>query len=196
MTFDDLGFANDFELELEPEFPGDGDWSDSTRGFSTDGGSGVFLESRWGAPTIVRIRPARVPPWTASFPGGSIGSSLSGFFGVPSADHLLVVADGWGAIVDVRSPAAPAEILGHQVHQVHQVVRVPDEDIVLLSGLCDVTAVGRDGRLWRSPRLFLDELQIVRVEREQILCSGYSMGTSEAIIDLRSGEKLSGPPFP
>lgn len=193
MTFDDLGFPHDFELELEPEFPGDGDWSGPTRGFSTNGGSTAFLESSWGAPTIVRIRPAGEPPWTASFPGGSLGSSFRGFFGVPSAHHVLVVMDGWGAIVDARSAEEPAEVVGHQLHQV---VRVPDEDIVLLGGMCEVTAVGHDGRLWRSPRLFYDELQIVRVEREQILCSGYSMGTTEAIIDLRSGQKLSGPPFP
>ena len=88
--FDDLGFAHQFDVELDPEFSGDGQWSCPTLAFD-ERGEPTPLLGQSGTPMLVHIRPHHSPDWVASFAGGWLRTR--GLYALPSPDQLLVIVD-------------------------------------------------------------------------------------------------------
>lgn len=155
--FDDLGFAPAFRVDCGPEFPGDGNWGCPFFGFDRRGRCGEPFESRWGAPTVVRVQPAGAEEWGGTFASGGLGG-LSGVYGCPSRHHLCVVADGLVYIVDVTKPRAGA-VVAHD--QVRQVAKVAEHDLVLFVRFIDIVALGLAGTAWRTERLVVDDLRVL-----------------------------------
>ena len=117
---------------------------------------------------------------------------MTGLYGLPSADHVLVVHRGEGLVVDASDPAAPAVGVGWAIHQV---VPVHEPALVLLVGFTEITALDAQGVRWTTPRLCLDDLLVERVADDHIVCSGEFPPRQTLVVSLTSGERLSGPAF-
>lgn len=192
MRIDDLGFTRAYEVETDPEFPGDGDWSCPTIGFASGGVHGPFLESRFGAPLLVRVRPIGGAEWVASFAAGSGGTTFNGIFGSPSPDHAVIVVDGQATLINAASPLAEPLSVGSMVTDV---VGLPAVDAVLVVRFFDLIRVGKHGIAWRSRRLCLDDLRIDEVTSDRVVCSGEFIPRDTIVVDLDTGQRLSGPDF-
>jgi len=189
MSFRAGDFEPAFTVEIDPEFPGDGDWKCRVVGFDRDGATIDEFDSRWGTPVIVRIEPEAGHPWVAMFAAGGLGS-LRGVFATPSPTALVVVADGLAYLVDVDLSTSTARTVHDQVHQV---VATSDPPLLLLVRFIDIVAIGSDGVAWVTPRLSVDNLQVVRADRTGIECSCDNLGGTPTItLDPRTGEQLSG----
>jgi hypothetical protein len=76
------------------------------------------------------------------------------------------------------------------------VVAHPQTGTLLLDGYFDVTAMRAAGIAWRTVRLCMDDLEILSVSSNRILCSGDFVGaTEDFVIDLASGEQIDGRRF-
>jgi hypothetical protein len=74
VAFETLGFECAFTVEVDPEFPGDGDWGCPVVGFDRTGGVMPAFESRWGTPLVARVQPDSGQAWVAMFAAGGLGS--------------------------------------------------------------------------------------------------------------------------
>jgi hypothetical protein len=196
--FDPAGFAPSYEVDLDPEFPADGRWPSPVYAFDREGRVQSEVVSRWGAPRIVRVRPASSPEWVGMFPAGGLGG-VSGVFATPSPRRLCVVVDGEAYVVRVDAPADGA-VVAHDT--VEQVVPVAAPPLLLLVRGIDMVALGSDGVAWRSPRLAVDDLRVVSADEVGIRCVGELLagGPSSLVVDprtgqVRSGPRLEGPPW-
>lgn len=116
-SFETFDFDPAFTVEVEPEFPGDGDWQCPVVGFDRNGRVMAEFGSRWGTPFVARIRPRSASEWIAMFAAGGLGS-LRSAFATPAPQFGAVLADSLAYLVDVMAPGAPATVVGDQVHQV------------------------------------------------------------------------------
>jgi len=188
-VFDDLGLAHRYEVEIDPEFPGDGQWGCPSVGFTSNGDRTDFLANAAGL--IVRFQTEQDGPWIASF-SGTGGSRLRGLYALPCPDEILVVLDGAALIVNAADPERQATRVGWSVHQV---VAVEEPSLVLVAGFFDITALGVQGLRWSTPRLCLDDLRIDATALGKVMCSGQFMSRDNLVLDLTTGEQLSGPTF-
>src|SRR5439155_18309383 len=100
--FERFHFRPRYKLEVDPEFPGDGQWGCPVFGFDRDGRIMERFASRWGAPLTVRVQaPSQV--WVGMFAAGGLGG-LRGVFACPSPSGLCAVVDGEAYLVEVDHP--------------------------------------------------------------------------------------------
>lgn len=189
MSFQVGEFKTAFTVEVDPQFPGDGDWKCRVVGFNRDGAAMDEFDSRWGTPFIVRIEPDGGDSWVAMFAAGGLGS-LRGVFATPNPTALVVVGDGLAYLVDVDSLPSSARTVHDQVHQV---VATSDPPLLLLVRFIDIVAIGSDGVAWATPRLCVDDLEVVRADQTGIVCSCDNLGgTATITLDPRTGEQIAG----
>lgn len=188
-SFDAAAFEPADAIEIDPEFPGDGEWRCPVVGFDRDGDVMPEFDSRWGTPFVVRIRPRSASEWIAMFVAGGLGTTR-GAFATPAPHLLLVVADGLAYLVDATVPDAPAQIVHDQVHQV---VTCVDPPLLLLVRSIDMVAVGPSGVAWTTPRLCVDDLEVLHADRRGIVCSCDNLGgTPTLTLDPTTGAQLDG----
>ena len=188
MALQRLGFNPSYTVEVDPEFPGDGDWGRPVFGFGRDG---QLIEPRWGTRFVVAVEPDDGTPWVGMFASGIAG--VTGLLGCPRPTDLCVVVDGEASVVSVSRPDAGAEPLGHDIRQVE---RADGWDLLLLAGFTDLAAVGPAGVAWRSRRLGLDGLKIIKSEEDSIVCTVEHLGGVETIaVDPVTGEQMEGTRF-
>jgi hypothetical protein len=191
-VFDDLGFRHNYAIEVDPEFPGNGQWDCKTIGIRADGEPTEFLDSRWGVPLVLRVAPDAGQGWVLSVSGGNGLTRLRGIFATPRPDEFLAVVDGAGLVVRADDPTS-THTLGVMVTQV--VGAIEPEPVLLISRAVSVVAFDAGGVRWQSPRLCWDDLTIEGVEDNEVHCSGEFMPRAPFVLDLRSGQRLSGPLF-
>jgi hypothetical protein len=189
----DCGFTNAYTIELDPEYPGNGQWDCPVVSFDRTGA--VVSAIEWGSPFVVRIHPANSKDWVVilSAPPGGLGP-VRGAFATPEPHLLVVVVDGLAYLLDTRSPRAPAQIIHEQVQQV---ATCPDPPLLLIVGYIDIVAVGPSGIAWQTPRLCLDFLEVREINAARIVCSGRSSigDTATITLDPLTGDQLDGPRF-
>jgi hypothetical protein len=182
-------FSPEFRVNVDPEFPGDGDWGCAVFGFDRDGRLQESFDSRWGAPTVVEVMPVEGERWIGQFAAGGLGG-VSGVYATPSPRQLCVVTDGLAYLVDVDRAHLGARVVHDQVGQIEAVV---DPGLLLLVRFIDIVAVGPDGVAWRSLRLALDDLHVVSTTGGLIWCSLDNLGWSPTIaLDAATGEQRDG----
>jgi hypothetical protein len=130
-----------YDVEVDPEFPGDGLWSSPVYAFDRDGQVQSDFVSRWGAPIIVHVQPEDSPSWVGMFPAGGLGG-VSGVHATPSPRHLCVVVDGWAYLVRVDAPDEGA-VIAHDA--VERIVPMAEPPLLLLISSIDAVTLGRDG---------------------------------------------------
>lgn len=100
-----------------------------------------------------------------------------------------------GGAVVVRSddPTSTYEI---DCHPITGRLVVPEREVVVFSDFIGLVAYGRDGLIWRTPRLALDELRIDHVDGDGLHVAGFfgSRKLDPFVVDPATGEP-SGQPF-
>jgi hypothetical protein len=190
VSFEGFHFAPAYTIEVDPEFPGTGDWGLPVVAFDRDGQIVEAFESRWGTPLIVRVNPHGGRSWIAMFPGGG-GAFVRGLFGCPNPVDLCVVVDGEALLVNVEGPTQGATIAQLDVTQVVPIVGAA---LLLLVGYTDVAAIGSAGVAWQSRRLAMDDLRVVEANSESVTLQGWMGGSDpeRLVIHPATGEVIEG----
>lgn len=189
---DPLGFAQNYGCEVDPEFPGNGDWGVPTHSFWVDGPRQEPFRSAWGAPLVLRIQRADGTSWVGSVESGGIGG-ITGVFGCPDPDAICLVLGGQAFLVDTRCPARYRSLPSG----VTEVRRSPALELLLLATPVDLTAIGKDGLSWTTARLCLDELRLLSASSEGIVCAGSFLDRDEQlVVSPQDGQLLAGPVCP
>jgi hypothetical protein len=68
-----FSFAPAYSFDLDPEFPGSGEWDCRVFNYGRDGKITPELESRWGTPIVVRVEPTTEAEWVGMFASGGLG---------------------------------------------------------------------------------------------------------------------------
>ena len=182
-------FEHDYEVVVDPEFPGDGDWRCEVFGFGRGGEIEEPFHSVWGAPLVVEVSPSARDRWVGQYASGGLGG-ISGVYACPSTSQLCVVVDGEAYLTDVNNPRA-GSIVVHD--QVGQVLGVEGRSLLLLVRFIDIVALGPQGIAWKSKRLAVDDLRVVRAIGDTIECTLDNLGGSDTIgIDANTGEQTEG----
>jgi hypothetical protein len=188
ISFDSLGFDSHYSVQVDPEFPGDGDWRVPVHGFANDGSLREAFESRWGPPSILCVTSSTLT-WVGTFAAGSLGG-VSGVYGCPSPDDLLVLASGVAYLVHAKAPEAGAVIAADPVRQVSV---SPEHGLLLLVRDLDITALSASRVAWRTGRLVVGDLHIEEVRPTRIVCRGDNLGGTETIeLDPPTSEQIAG----
>jgi hypothetical protein len=179
-----------FDVVVDPEFPGDGDWGCPMFAFDREGRIAGNAESRWGPPTVVDVLPQPGERWVGSFAAGGLGG-VSGVFATPAPAQLCVVVDGLAYVVDVHNPGSGAVIAHDQVWQV-EFIEEPAR-LLLLIRFIDIVALGEAGIAWRTPRVAVDGLRVVQAGPGGIECTCFNLNGTETItLDPFTGEQVAG----
>ncbi|PZS07042.1 MAG: hypothetical protein DLM55_11920 [Acidimicrobiales bacterium] len=190
-TFHHLDFNPAYRVEIDPEFPSDGDWRCPVFGFGSDGQVQREVISRWGAPLVVHVMPTFSPEWIGVFPAGGLGGAR-GVFAGPAPTQMCAVVAGQAYLVRVDVPGSDA-VMAHD--EVNQAVPVSGASLLLLAGYTDIVAIGPDGVKWRTQRLAADGLRITEASADAIYCTIDALDGSLAsiIVDPASGKVRAGP---
>jgi hypothetical protein len=184
-----FSFPTAFAVEVDPEFPGNGEWDCPVFNYGRDGRIEPAIESRWGTPMVLRVSPDASLPWVGMFASGGLGG-VRATIGCPSPSTICVLADGLAYVVNVEQPDAGADIASDQVMQV---VPIPDPPLVLFVRSSDIVALGPAGVAWSSKRLCVDDLRVVAVSADHITCTCDNLGGSPTItVDPVTGEQAAG----
>lgn len=135
---------------------------------------------------MLRITPVDGEPW-------DIAIGTPGWARTPDPRAIAVISDLHGYVLDVVDRRV--------IFEGYPVIRVTEDerhDLLLLVGFTDLTAVGRGGVVWTTERLALDDLKVVAIRDDVIICTGTSLESlaAEIVIDAVTGAKLSGPHLP
>jgi hypothetical protein len=171
VEFESFGFDPGYEVTLDPEFPGDGNWGCPTFAYGRDGRLRDEFGSRWGTPMVIEVSSVDAH-WVGMFAAGGLGG-VRGVFACPSPEACCILADGLAYLVDVWAPEAGA-VIAHD--QVVQVLPVAGARLLLLVRFIDIVAIGQDGVVWATPRLVVDDLRVEMATADSIVCSGDNLG--------------------
>jgi hypothetical protein len=192
VTVGDSAFVSAYTFEVDPEFPGNGEWDCPVIGFDRTGAVMPDFDSPWGTPFVVRLHQEDGQEWVAMLAAGGLGG-LRGAFTTPEAHFMAVVVDGLAYLLDTRAPEVPAQIVHNPVQQVVPSIHPP---LLLFVGFIDIVAVGPSGIAWKTPRLCLDDLKIREVRPDGIVCSCDSLGGTPTItLDPTTGAQVEGTRF-
>ncbi len=184
----DIAFPTNYELvELDRI-----DRSGGKKAYSFPGSRPVDRQQELAVAPIVEVRPAEGDPWIAVFDG------VEGY-AVPPALHRAVIAlpDGWtfcvikegiGVMVRANDPRSTSEV---ESWPITGYLTVPDCELIVIADFTTLVAYGREGLAWRSRRLALDDLKILRAEDHVLHVSGYFGLEDEDTtftVDLRTGD--------
>ena len=176
-------------IEVDPEFPGDGDWNAPAYFFDRERiVSELFGDSRWGSPLVIRVTTDE-KRWIGTFTAGIGGVSC--VVATPDPRRLCCVVAGLAYLVNVDEPGAGAE-LAHE--QTVGVTRATGTNTLLLIGFVDITALGERGIEWRSERLVLDDLTVLHASADGIICTGTipGEGAPRIALDPSTGRVVQG----
>ncbi len=145
-------------------------------------------EARLGETLLVRFDVGN-DWWIGRFSANSLGE-LTGVHRWPAEDIAAVFIRGAGYLVNVRNPEGWQSI--DASFPVRNYYAVENKRVALLIGHVEMSSYSSTGRLWRSPRLALDDLSVLNVDGESIYCRGYLPDDDayEFLVNLRTGEPL------
>lgn len=165
----EIGFA----VEVDPEFPGDG------------GEPPLRMPPgllRIGA--VLRVTAPGADPWDIA-----VGSP--GWWRTPIPTAIAFISDWRGYLVDVVTRRVVFDIAG--------VVRIREDqrhDLLLMVTEGHIVAIGRAGIAWTTEPVADDDLKVVSIEADGIVCTGYvgGMFPQRIVIDPLTGQVEEAPP--
>lgn len=155
----DLGFTTGYEIDVDPEFPADGQWDIPE----------FRIGHRSSATSTIRIRPAAATPWVVSFALESRGRLVDGLYACPSPGQLLVATGGSAYLIRVAEPGSVEEL---PIPPVLAVRRPAGTDLLLIGSFTRVAAIDDVGLRWVTGPLFTDDLEFVDGPPGQICVKG------------------------
>ena len=169
--FDELGFRANYEVDDEPEYPGDGIWDIPE------------FTIRGTAPVAI-VRPHARDPWLLATKFDSIG----GLYATPDPDLLCVLDRGrLPILVDVRDPTRRIALDLAPI----RVASALDEKLLLFAESQRVTAWAADGIRWVSEPVVADDLKFKRTDNGRIVCVGVdNYEFVEVVLDASTGRPI------
>jgi len=187
--FERFDFSPEFDIVLDPEFPGDGVWRCDVHRYGPDGQVRAEFHSATETPVIIEVNPIGGQPWVGQFTFGGLGGT-TGLYAMPNPSHLCAVVNGLAYVINVRDPGSGAVIVRDLVEQV---VAVEGESLLLFVGDRDILTVGREAEVWRAG-FPVDSLRVVSTASGKIECTVHNLGASYPItLDTKSGHEIAGP---
>jgi hypothetical protein len=142
---------------------------------------------------ILEVNPGRGRPWAGVFHGGDMGvpPAMPGrVIGWPDEWSICVIYRGGGVVVRTEDPKQNYEIAPYPITSAFVVA---EREIVLFSDWLTVAAYSRDGLIWHTDRLALDDVAIADVRGDTIEAVGFFGGPLEPFtIDLATGTPNGG----
>ena len=179
--YDDLGFATNYTVDAEIEYPGDGDWG--IEQINVDGMRGYLA-----AGPQALIRPKIREPWLLAADLPELGS----LYGSSDPDAICLVSRFDRAVlIDTEKPSLQTTIHDYPV----SVASVLDHGLLLIADYWAITAYDSWGLRWESKQLVADDLHIRRTDGDWIVCRGAGTNPAhplEITVDARTGEVISG----
>jgi hypothetical protein len=182
----DLVFPHSYEVQGLPELPGSGKFDVPVLYFpppkNRPDHNGLWL----------KMVPATGKSWIGVFKFlFDSPSSFSRVVSTPDPNRVCIVSGSAGYLVKVENPESWEEV----VIPVLSVLSLPEHDLLVLTDFTGLAAYGRNGLLWRSPRLCWDELKIVKVTHNTIEGTGYDptnsiSNESRFAVEIRTGRSL------
>jgi hypothetical protein len=173
--WDDLGFATNYTVDAEPDYPGDGRWEYPQQSILTPDRTMI------GGPQAL-IRPAMTDPWVLVAGFATLGALYA------TADpEVICVFDQLHRIVFVNVANPARQRLVDDVVPVRVAASV-DEGLLLVCGWSGITAFAADGVRWRADDLAAD-IHVTRADGDRIYYRG--SGDARGSLDARSGEVIA-----
>jgi len=166
--FERFDFTPAYDVGVDPEFPGSGNWAKEVYAFNRDGHRVQEFLSNWGAPRVFEVRPHDSDPWIGMLPHGGLGG-LSGAFAMPNPSQTCLTAGGLALVMDVDHPEREPTLASVWAQQA---TASADPSLLLVSTWLDVTAFDAAGVAWQSPRLVLDGLHVLAAEKGAVVVAG------------------------
>jgi hypothetical protein len=182
MPFETFGFATNYTVELNPEQPGGG-WADRPR---------VMVRPGTNEAVLAEVTPSEGAAWLAV--DGAFTGTPPWLCATPNP-NVVCFGAGWsevgGRLVDVSTRETLLELDSYMPNA----YGVVDLDLLLLVSYTDMVAIGADGISWESGQLAWDDLTVLGVGAEGILCEGFFGGQQPVrfTVDPATGRGLSGP---
>jgi hypothetical protein len=174
--WDDLGFDTNYTVDVDIEYPGDGQW----------GMPVVELISGPTLPTpapVATIRSAHGREWVLSAGFTGIGD----IFGSPDPDSFCVV-ERYGRVIWMNAETLDQRDQG-RFDPVH-VAAAADYGLLLLAGPNSIAAIGTDGVRWTASNLVAEDLHITRSDGRWVYYRGLGFNSVDEIrgsLDVRTG---------
>jgi hypothetical protein len=179
----DLGFAPSYELDIDPEFPADGNWSVPEFRFGYRSSNTLTL----------RIRPKAAMPWVVSFAVETRGRLMSGLYACPNPGHLFVAAGTAAYLVRAAEPGSAEEL---PLEPVLSVRRPAGTDLLVIGSFTGLAAIDDLGLRWVTGQLFTDDLEFVDGPPGKICVKGRNYwdasGSPPLVIGPDRGEVIEG----
>jgi hypothetical protein len=179
-------FPKRFEIEIfERLRPRQG----YSRALGFPGGLELDPQQELAEPPILGVRPADGEPWIGTFWGAGYGApppAPTQIVGMPDELSICVVKHGAAYIVRTDDPSVSLDL---DLFPVCDVLSIREQRLVIFGDFIRLVAYGEHGVVWRSERLVLDDLKIVRAEGDVLHLSGSGIDSrTDFTVDLRSGQ--------
>lgn len=178
--WDDLGFATNYAVDAEVEYPGDGDWAYSQRRIAKPGSDLV------GGPQAI-IRPGRGEPWLLVTAFVGLGALYA------TADpSLLCVFEQFDRVVLVNTEDPSIQVAVDDVQPVRVAASV-DQGLLLVCEWSGIVAVAANGVRWRAQALRVDDLKVTRADGDRIYYRGVDPADASEVrgsLDAVTGELI------
>jgi hypothetical protein len=184
----DFAFPHDYAVEEFGDFPGTGALREPLLYFprpkSRAEHNGDWLK--------IKAKSGKTCVGVFAFGPGSRTAVMS----TPEPNTVCVVSKGAGYLVNSEDPEQWEEVGVCPVTDFRPMLK---NKLLVFSDFTRLAAYGKDGLVWRSPRVCWDELKITRVTNESIEGTGYDPTNSlkpemQFTVDLKTGRSLFPPP--
>jgi hypothetical protein len=160
-----------------------------TRSLGFPGGRELDPQQELADPPILAVRPTEGEAWIGTFRGEGYGAPPAAptqVVGMPDELSICVVKHGAAYVVRTDDPSVN---LALDLFPVCDVLSIREQGLVIFGDFIRLVAYGENGVVWRSERLVLDDLKIVRAEGEVLHLSGSGIDSrTDFTVDLRSGQ--------
>jgi hypothetical protein len=158
------------------------------------GAQAVDPQQEQTAAPILEVRPAAAEPWIGIFYGEGYAAPPAvpgALVGLPDEWTFAVVYAGRAVLVRADDPTVTSEVPRFPITDL---LVVPGEEVVLFFDFTNLVAYGKDGLLWESRRLALDDLKLIRAKGNTLHVEGFfGEDTQHFTVDLPTGEAQGQP---
>jgi hypothetical protein len=180
----DAAFAADYQCDLLEELP-----NRTSRLYYFPGGTEVG--GRGGL--MVSVQPHEGQEWLGVFAAGVLSRrGANAVLSMPHPQQLCVVSRGQGYIVEVTS-AREIEVIS--MEPILGVMPAPASGLLLIHDFNRVRAYGREGRVWSTPAISWDGIQLLEVTERAVHGIAWDSPNNKHVpfvIDLATGAQQGG----
>ena len=181
-------FGFDANYEIEESGPETGSYTFDCA--QKEAGAGDLVLRTSASSVSLRIKPLSGQAWVGQFRQGAEG--ITGVFATPSPDVLCVIARGTGYWVPVLEPT---QFQLMPSVPIREVLPVNIHRLLIFVDYTTIAAYGPSGRVWITPDLSWDGLQIDNISHDVIFGSGWDSPAARRVpfsVDLITGAAHGG----